>query len=95
MTELVAGHEFDSLDRCKTCTRTWFQIMHVTRDQIGESGIAHYGPLNEPEYSSIVRKRDRERPHIWQVVLATAIGGSPAPVVIPMHDDANFDGYVG
>lgn len=85
MPQLIAGHEFDSLDRCKTCTRTWFQIMHVTRDQIGEDGIAHYGALNLNEYASIEARRTAERPRIWALVQGSATGSGP--VARPIDDE--------
>lgn len=75
---LVAGHDFDSLDRCRTCPRTWFQIMHVTQDQIGEDGIAHIGALNMPEYLSIEERRSSERRHVWLCVVGAATGNGPA-----------------
>ena len=81
MSQLVAGHDFDSLDRCRTCPRTWFQIMHVTRDQIGEMGIAHYDGeqgLTHNEYASIETRRARERPLIWDLVVTAATGNGPA-----------------
>lgn len=74
MSETIAGHEFDSLDRCKTCVRTWFQIMHVERAQIGSEGIAHYGALNEAEYLSIDRRRIRDKAWIWDVTIGLATG---------------------
>lgn len=73
---MIAGHEFDSLDRCRTCPRTWFQIMHVTVDQIGEEGIAHIGKLNLSEYQSIEDRRARERAWIWDVTIGLATGGA-------------------
>lgn len=79
---IVAGHDFDSLDRCRTCPRTWFQIMHVSRDQIGSRGIAHYDGeqgLTENEYLSIDARRTRERPRIWDLVVSCATGNGPSP----------------
>jgi hypothetical protein len=49
--------------------------MHVTKDQIGEDGVAHLGKLNEAEYFSIERRRDRERVWIWDVTRGLATGG--------------------
>lgn len=87
MPDLVAGHEFDSLGRCVTCPRRWTQIMHVTRDQIGEKGIAHYDGtqgLTLAEYQSIERHRNAERPRVWEAVVCSATGSGPAA---PAADD--------
>ena len=78
---MIAGHDFDSLDRCKTCPRTWFQIMHVTRDYIGANGIAHYDGstgLSESEYLSIEKRRNDERPRIWELIVGSATGNGPS-----------------
>lgn len=74
---LTAGHSFDSLDRCTTCPRTWFQIMHVTQDCIGLDGIAHIGALNLSEYESIEARRNGERLRVWEAVLCSATGSGP------------------
>lgn len=79
---LIAGHEFDSLDRCKTCPRKWSEIMHVTRDQLGDKGIAHFDGhqgLTLSEYEQIERRRNEERPRIWDLVVGSATGNGPSP----------------
>lgn len=78
---LIAGHDFDSLDRCRTCPRTWTQIMHVTRDQVGTKGIAHYDGeqgLTLSEYQSIEKRRNEEQPRIWELVVGSATGNGPS-----------------
>ena len=73
---VIAGHVFDSLDVC-SCGRKWLDIAHTTEDQIGESGIAHYGALNRVEYDSIEQRRRHEREHIWSMLIGVATGGGP------------------
>lgn len=83
----IAGHDFDSLDRCRTCPRTWCQIMHVTEDCIGLDGIAHIGSLNRAEYQSIEDRRTRERAHVW-ICVATVASGAGIGGMAPGMDES-------
>ena len=81
MTGLIAGHDFDSRDQCKTCSRTWFHIMHVTRAYIGAMGYAHYDGtqgLTETEYLQIERRRIEDQERAWQATRDVATGSGPA-----------------
>ena len=54
----IAGHLFDSLDRC-SCGRRWLDICHVDTSYAGVAGIAHYGNLDHAEAYEIVEERER------------------------------------
>lgn len=60
----IAGHDFEHTPggrRCKLgeCRKLWADISYVTKDDIGKSGWAHTGALNQAEYDQIVAERDR------------------------------------
>ena len=54
----IAGHLFDSLDRC-SCGRRWLDICHFDSSYVGVAGIAHYGNLDLAEAYEIEEERDR------------------------------------
>lgn len=58
--KIIAGHLFDSLDRC-SCGRRWTDLLHVDLSCVGLEGYAHVGALNLPEVYQIAAERVRRQ----------------------------------
>lgn len=66
MATIIAGHTFvprsNGRDECD-CGKTWVDIASATEADIGKLGWAHTGNMNEYEYKTIVKERERR----WDV----------------------------
>lgn len=63
---MLAGHVFPPFkDRCigevdgAPCRKHIIDLMSVTRDDVGKTGIAHTGCLTEYEFNQIVEYKER------------------------------------
>jgi hypothetical protein len=86
MTNYVAGHAFsDSSNgrRCmsvdangKICFCSWLNIKDACEADLGKTGIAHTGLLNDSELKSIIAEREREIETVWLAISDAASAGS-------------------
>jgi hypothetical protein len=64
--EKIAGHEFDFDGICQKTSpvcalphRKMSEIMSASKENIGQSGWAHQGTLNQSELDEITKKREK------------------------------------
>lgn len=58
ITGNAAGHSF--VNGLCSCGREWVDIMHCTRAEVGQEGIAHTGKLNTSEADQIVAMKAKQ-----------------------------------
>lgn len=58
MTTYVAGHCFDSTDKCD-CGLKWTDIMNVDESYLDAEGYAHNGRLTRTEVAQIQNEKQR------------------------------------
>ena len=100
---ILAGHTFDSNDRCTgtattvvdgvamthVCGRRWIDIMDCDDSCVGQNGFAHVSQLNARELKEIQDERER-RLRLYEAATKGVSGGGdyvPAPVVTPPVQD--------
>lgn len=82
---LIAGHLFDSTDRCTlpiresdghehACGRRWVDLMHCDHTYVDAEGYAHIGRLNLAEVGQIAAERHR-RGRLLELATGFAAGG--------------------
>lgn len=96
---IIAGHTFDSSDRCTgtvttvvdgvlvthVCGRRWIDIMDCDDSCVNQNGFAHVSQLNARELKEIQDERER-RLRLYEAATKGVSGGGdyvPAPVVTP------------
>lgn len=82
----IAGHNFSYTAigrRCiltdcngRVCGISWLMIRSCTALDLGQTGFAHVGALNDEELRSIVDERTREETVVWEAVHYAASSGS-------------------
>lgn len=63
---IIAGHTFADTPNGKICHcgMRWDYILSARRENIGETGWAHVGALNDREYDEIEAARDK----VWEAL---------------------------
>jgi hypothetical protein len=80
---VIAGHQFANTPngrRCMShqsdgsgvCYRAWVDIRNATEADLGATGIAHVGKLNDAELREIITEREREEAALWDAVSAVS-----------------------
>lgn len=94
MTRQVAGHVFDSSDRCVgnrtldngdvvKCGKRWIDLMHCDEGCVGKEGHAHIRNLTPSELSEIRAEVTRREKVFTDATHGVAGGGYAAPDPLP------------
>ena len=96
---IIAGHTFDSNDRCTgtattvvdgvamthVCGRRWIDIMDCDDSCVGQNGFAHVSQLNARELKEIQDERER-RLRLYEAATKGVSGGVAAGPVSEMRE---------
>jgi hypothetical protein len=93
MSAQIAGHHFDSRDRC-TCGIRWLDIMDADAACLGKEGFAHVGSLNDYELVSIKKERER-RQKVFEAAMCAITGRQVEEVTVVHVDDTSGDYMLG
>ena len=99
----IAGHTFDSNDRCceiittyvdgvsysRVCGKRWLDIMHCDESYVGEAGVAHVSTLNSREVGEIAAERARRLKLYENATSGVSGGGERSSVTVnpPVQED--------